>query len=283
MDYKTSLVLEGGGLRGAYTAGCLSWLLDNGLEFDNAYGISTGAIHLCSYLLKSKNYLRIISTQYINDKSSIGAKSFLRCGRIVDYDYMFNTLFMETVQFPFSRLKDIKSSAYIGLYELEKGGTEYHRIQDICLKELQASTTLPLIGQVMEIDENRHILDGGITEMIPIKQAIKDGCKKHLIIATKPIDYVRKPSKKFIVDLMKLVYPKWPSVADDYKVRDKNYVDQISRIKKVIDEGDGLYMCPSRKTNVTRLGGSKEELEDLYELGYQDMEAQKEKIFALFK
>ena len=283
MDYKTSLVLEGGGLRGAYTAGCLSWLLDNNLEFDNAYGISTGAIHLCSYLLKSKNFLRIISTQYINDKSSIGASAVLRCGRIVDYDYLFNTLFINTVQFPFSRLKDIKANGYIGLYELEKGGTEYHPIQEICLKELQASTTLPIIGKVMEINKDRHVLDGGITEMLPIKQALKDGCKKHLVIATKPIDFVRKPSKKFVVDLMKLVYPKWPSVSEDYSIRDKNYIDQISRIKDVIDRGDGLYICPSRKTNVTRLNGSREDLEDLYELGYNDMEAQKEKIFALFK
>ena len=47
---KTGLVLEGGGMRGAYTAGALSWLIDQGIEFDASYGISTGAVHLTNFL-----------------------------------------------------------------------------------------------------------------------------------------------------------------------------------------------------------------------------------------
>ena len=51
---KTGLVLEGGGMRGAYTAGVLSWLIDQGIEMDYGVGISAGAMNLCSYAMKNK-------------------------------------------------------------------------------------------------------------------------------------------------------------------------------------------------------------------------------------
>jgi len=79
MKKKTALVLEGGGLRGAYTAGALSWLIDNGIVFDNAYGISTGAVYLSTYLLGSKENLKYFSTDGITDKRIIGLKPLLRC------------------------------------------------------------------------------------------------------------------------------------------------------------------------------------------------------------
>ena len=79
---KTALVLEGGGMRGAYTAGALAWLVDNNIEFDNAYGISTGAVHLINYLMKSKDNLYHFSIEGIRDSRLIGLKSLLRCGRV---------------------------------------------------------------------------------------------------------------------------------------------------------------------------------------------------------
>ena len=66
---KTGLVLEGGGLRGAYTAGALSWLLKEGIEFDYNVGISAGAQHLTSYLTKDIKYIKDIAV-------TIGAKEF---------------------------------------------------------------------------------------------------------------------------------------------------------------------------------------------------------------
>ena len=270
-------------MRGAYTAGALSWLIDNNIKFDNAYGISTGAIHLCSFLLKNKKFLQDISTKYINHKKSIGIRALLKCKRIVDYDYLFDELLIKRVGFNFDELKKIKCNAYVGLYELEKGRCEYTKVQDLDKKLLQATTTLPLIGEVMEINNNRHVLDGGITEMIPINQAILDGCEKHLIITTKPAGYVRKPSKKIVVELMRKVYKDYPSVALDYAVRDRNYILQVDKISALSKEGSAVYIFPSQKSKVSRIKGKTKDLIKLYYLGYSDMENQKDKIIALFK
>ena len=80
-EHRTALVLEGGGLRGAYTAGALSWLVDNGISFDNAYGISTGAVYLLTYMKGSVDELRDFSVDYIRDRNVIGALALLRSGK----------------------------------------------------------------------------------------------------------------------------------------------------------------------------------------------------------
>ena len=258
---KTALVLEGGGLRGAYTAGALSWLLDNNIFFDNAYGISTGAVHLCNYLSESKERLYDFSVDGIVDKRIIGIRPFLRCGRIVDYDFLFDHIIKEEKQFDINDLRDCKTDAFIGLYELNEGKTRYYSIREISLNELKASTSLPIIGKVVK-ENGREILDGGITDMIPIEQAVADGCNRNLII---------------------IAYPQCKKIAEDYKIRHPNYAKQIDLIRKLEENNEAVYCYPSRNSNVTRMGGSREELSELFDLGYQDMEDRKEQILKLLE
>ncbi|MBQ6126986.1 MAG: patatin family protein [Erysipelotrichaceae bacterium] len=279
---KTSLVLEGGGLRGAYTAGALTWLIDQGIEFDHAYGISTGAVWLANYLMKSKQNLYDYSVEGITDKRIIGLKPLLRCGRIVDYDFLFDRIMVEERGFDIAPLKKCRTKAYVGLYDLGIGKTEYHPIQEMSLKQLEASTSLPIIGKIIK-ENGKELLDGGITDMIPIVQSVEDGCNRNLIITTKPGDFKRKPAKAAIVQLMKMTYPQCLNISEDYRIRHLNYQKQISLIKDLVDKKEAVYVFPSRSSKVTRLGGSKEELDELFELGKSDMEARKEEIFALLK
>lgn len=267
-------------MRGAYTAGALSWLIDQGIEFDGNYAISTGAIHLTSFLLKDKDFLFNSSTDYLTDKNAIGIKAVLKDGHIVSYDYLLK-LFKEK-GLDITRLKDYKNIAEVGLYDLKQGKTLFVDIQNMNMDMLKASCSLPILGKITKID-NHEYLDGGITKMIPIEKAVDDGMEKYLVIATKPIDYIRKPASKIVRLLMKIVYRKCPQIEKDYKVRHLNYQSQINLIKQLVEKKDAIYICPSKKTNVTRLGGSKEELSFLYELGRSDMEDNKEKIFELLK
>lgn len=279
---KTSLVLEGGGLRGAYTAGALSWLIDQGIEFDHAYGISTGAVWLANYLMKSKENLYDYSVEGITDKRIIGLKALLRCGRIVDYDFLFDHIMIEEKGFDIAPLKKCKTKAYVGLYDLGIGKTEYHPIQEMNIQQLKASTSLPIIGKIV-IDGGKELLDGGITDMIPISRSIEDGCNRNLIITTKPGDFERKPAKGAVVQLMKMTYPQCLNISEDYRIRHLNYQKQISLIKELVEKKEAVYVYPSRSSNVTRLGGRKEDLDELFALGRSDMEARKEEIFTLLK
>lgn len=277
---KCALVLEGGGLRGAYTAGALTWFIDNNIEFDYSYGISTGAIYLCNYLMKSKENLLYFSTDGIADKRYMYLPAILRSGKIVDYDYLFNHIMEEENHYDLSPLKDCKSNAYYGLYDLQLGKTVYYPIQEININLLKASTTLPILGKIVK-ENGRELFDGGITDMIPIERAIEDGCNKFVVIATKPQTYRRKPSKKFIVNLMRKTYSKYPKLYQDYEIRHINYEKQINLIKSLCDKKQAIYCCPSKESKVTRLDGSKEELKNLFDMGYQDMEDRKQELFSI--
>ncbi|MBR5341219.1 MAG: patatin family protein [Erysipelotrichaceae bacterium] len=277
---RTSLVLEGGGMRGAYTAGALSWLIDNGVEFDRSYGISTGAVYLCNFLMKAKDKLFDFSVNGIVDKRILWWRAFLRCGKIVDYDYLFDQILTVEKKFDISPLKKCKREGFIGIYDLSIGKTEYHSTKEIDMKELQASTALPILGKSVKYN-GKELMDGGITDMIPVTKAVEDGCNRHLIITTKPGNYVRKPAKKVIVELMRLTYPQCANISKDYEIRHLNYQKQIDLIKDLEEKKEAVYVYPSRSSKVTRLGGTSEELTELYNLGYSDMEENRERIFEL--
>lgn len=280
MVKKLALVLEGGGMRGAYTAGCLSWLLDEGIEFTNAYGISSGAFHLASFLMKNKDYLYDMSTSYIADKAVVGLRSLLRCGRIVDYDYMFSKIVEGKMHFDIRNVQS-NTAGYVGIYSLNKGYTEYMSITKMDNTILKAAASLPIIGKKVPYGDD-FLLDGGITEMIPIHPAIKDHCDKFLVITTKPHDYVRKPAKELIVRLMGLFYPQNDhQIAKDYRIRHQNYNQQIKEIEALVNKGDAFYRYPTVNIPVSRLRGDKEDLRKLYELGRSDMEKSRDAIYAL--
>ncbi len=283
MSKKISLVLEGGGMRGAYTAGCLSWLIDEGIEFDYAYGISTGAVHLTSYLFKNKDFLYEMSTEVIAEKSVQGLPALLREGSFVAYNRMFNYYLKGKMGFD---IKDVigktKTKAKYGVYCLNENKTIYLDLKDMNMTLLKACCSLPIIGKVVKY-EDKEYLDGGITKMIPIEEAINDGCSDHLIITTKPIDYVRKQAHPFVVKLMSWVYKKCPQISIDYANRHLNYNKQIALIKELEESGHALYRYPTKESKVSRLGGDKEELRKLYELGRSDMENSRKQIYNLIK
>ncbi len=281
---KTALVLEGGGMRGAYTAGCLAWLVDHEISFDSAYGISTGAVHLGSFLEGNIDFLYDLSTNHIADKKLIGLSPLLREHHYVGYDYLFEHILPVVKHYDLKKARTNKTNAKFGVYDMTKGETFFLSFKDLDdrLLLLKGACTLPIIGKPVTY-EAKDYLDGGITKMIPIEESLKDENDLHLIITTKPYDYVRKAAKKMIVDLMKHVYPSCPQISKDYAMRHLNYNRQLELARKLEKEKKAVYMCPSEHINVKRLTGDKPNLRRLYELGYQDMEKRKDELFAYFK
>lgn len=277
---KVSLVLEGGGMRGSYTAGALAWLIDNKIEFDYQVGISAGAVHVYSYLLKSKDFLYDIGIKYMSDKRNVGFTPLLRERRYVGYDYMFDDLLPKKLKFDITPLKGKNINAEIGLYDLNQCKTIFFSTDELDddLRMIKAACTLPIAGRIVDFNGYRF-LDGGISVMIPIERSIEKGNDKHLIIITKPEGYVRKPTSGFMQNLMKFNYPKYPKMIEHYTHRHESYNRQMELIEELTKEGSGLMIRPSETIPVKRFSGDPENLEKLFQLGYQDMENQKEAIF----
>lgn len=279
------LVLEGGGMRGAYTAGALVWLIENNIMFNYGVGISSGAMHICSYYKKDIKLLEEISCKYMADKRNVGIIPLLKERRYVGYDYMFDHLLKDVLKYEVASLRNDNSHEIeFGLFDCVDGDTYFfnQKILDDDLRFLKAACTLPIAGRVVNFNGHKY-LDGGIKIMIPIERSIAKGNKKHFVITTKPEGYVRKPAGKPMLEFMRMNYLKYPKVYDNYSVRADNYNKQMNLIYDLVDKGEALLIRPSKTIPVKRFSGDPENLKKLYELGYSDMENRKAEIFAFIK
>ena len=124
---KTGLVLEGGGMRGAYTAGVLTWLIDQGIEFDYGVGISAGAMNLCSFAMRNKQYLYDVGVIYMPDKRNVGLNPLFKERHYVGYDFMFDRLLKDTIHYKLDALRKSPMEIEIGLFNLNTSKVEWVR------------------------------------------------------------------------------------------------------------------------------------------------------------
>lgn len=281
---RIGLVLEGGGVRGAYTAGCLAWLYDNNIHFDYSVGISSGAVYLSCYLMGQPEIAKNMSTQYACDPNMTGFGAMRHCGYFVDYEMIFTKYLRGVEHMSCQPLIDEKPDMEVGAYDLDMGKTVWFRPEEMDpdLVLLRGTCALPVASAIVEFN-GRKLLDGGITKMIPIERALEKGCTKVMVITTKPADFVRKPASKFIRFLMKRIYKDYPQVEKDYQVRHINYYKQINLIKDMVSKQTAILMYPSETVKVNRFKGDHEKTLKLYNIGYQDMENRKDEILAFMK
>lgn len=276
---KVSLVLEGGGMRGAYTAGVLTYLLEKDITFDYGVGISAGAMNLCSYWMKNKQYLYDVAVKYMPDKKNVGTYPLFHEGNYVGYKYMFDYLLKDVVQYDLQQLNKTTSNIEIGMYNMESGENEWISKKDLTLPILKAACTLPIAGSPVIIN-NHHYMDGGIITMIPIGHSINySGCDKHFVIITKDHDYVRNPEPSFEYGASKLLYGKnYAKLASHFKVRHQCYYQEMDLIKSMVKNKTAYLMQPSSKIAVSRFKGDPVGLKNCFQLGYDDTKQQFEKI-----
>lgn len=280
---KIGLVLEGGGMRGAYTAGVLDWLLENELYFDYVSGISSGAIYAAMYMLKKRDTLKKSAINVAADKRNVGWAAIKAEKTIVGYEFLYNEITTQ-LDFPLEEMKNIDGEIEIGVYDMEEEATVWINKDEISKhpRFILAACVLPIFGKQVKI-EGKHYMDGGITTMIPIEQSIKAGCTKHMVVTTKSMDYVRKEQNFFQKHLLRFVYRKFPKLISDFESRKTVYYEERDRIESLVESGDGLYMFPTQELGVSRFGGDAERFEQLFNIAREDCEKRKDEIIAFYK
>lgn len=279
---KIGLVLEGGGMRGAYTAGCLSWLLENDYKFDVVVGISSGALYGSMFAMGVSNTLRIASTEKAAHwrNSGLGALLFER--QVVGYDYMFDSI-VNDVDYPIDKIKDVETDFYAGVYDLEAQETVWIGKDELDpeAKFIKAACTLPVMGRSVVIDGKKY-MDGGITTMIPVAKSMELGCEAHVVISTKSSTFVRKPQKRLTYRLMRFLYRKYPRLIASFEARTEKYYEERALIEILEKEKKAINLFPSQELGVDRFGGSLPQYEALFALAYKDCEARKDEIDAIY-
>lgn len=269
--YQAGLVLEGGGLKGAYTTGVLDFFLEKGIAFSRVYGVSAGAVHMMSYLSKQKKRSINISTKYAGDKRYCSVESLIRTGDIFNVEMCYSLIPRKYEPFDNQTYMSYPGKAYAVVTNIETGKPEYLRVKDgfADLKKVQASASLPVVSRNVEI-EGKLYLDGGISDAIPIQKSILDGNQKNIVILTKEVGYVRKPSSQ--LGLIKMRYRKYPKVYELMKNRHVAYNETMEFLRKQQQNGQAFVIQPKKPSDVGRLEKDPKKIEALYMEGYQDAE-----------
>lgn len=266
---KAGLVVEGGGMRGVYSSGVLDFFIEKDLFFENNYGVSAGACHLCSYLAKQYKRAFRVNVDYLNDKRYCSVRSLLKTGNLFGAEMLYDIIPNELDLFDYDTYNKNESNFYVVITDINTGKPEYVKIGDLKkdIIYVRASSSLPLLAQNVKINDKEY-LDGGISDSIPIKKSIADGNKKNVVILTRDSTY--RKGKNSLMPIIKLKYKKYPnfvkSMADRYIV----YNEILDFIKELEDNGDVFVIRPKKPVNIGRTEKNREKLEALYNDGYND-------------
>ncbi len=269
MMYQAGLVLEGGGMKGVYTAGVLDFFLDKDLEFSGVYGVSAGACSMCSFLSKQRGRAYDVTVDYLETRKYCSVESLLTTGDLFHVDTCYHLVPEYLYPYDYDTFNAYKGKAYSVVTNIETGKPEYLRVRDMKkdIDMIRASASLPLVSRNVKIGGKLY-LDGGISDAIPLQKSVLDGNRKNIVVMTKETGFVRKPSEH--LELIKLRYLKYPKVYELMANRHINYNENTAYVERMAEDGKAFVIRPKKQSNVGRIEKDKKKLQALYQEGYED-------------
>lgn len=261
------LVLEGGAMRGMFTAGVLDVFLDNGITFDCIAGVSAGALFGVNLLSEQRGRALRYNKKYNSDKDYMGIRPLLREGNFFSTEYAYDRVPRKLDPFDDEKYKASGIPFYAVVTNVESGQPEYIQIHSIFeqMDTLRASGSMPLVSKPVLINGKRY-LDGGISDSIPFEWLAKQGCERIVVILTRSLDYRKKPMSRAI----KLYGLKYPKIAEKMLSRHEQYNRSVEKLRKWEQEGRAFVIRPSRTPEISRIEKDPDKLQSVYDLGISD-------------
>ena len=265
---RSGLVLEGGGMRGAFTIGVLDNFMDRGITFPYVIGVSAGACNALSFMSNQRGRAKAANIDLMKERDYVGIKYLFTQGNIMDFNLLFHIFPEEIYPYDYDtlarskgRFEMVTTSCITGeaCYFEEK--YDHKRIIDI----VKASSSLPFVCPIAYVD-GVPMLDGGISDSIPIKRAMSQGFNNNVLVLTRNRGY-RKPDKPSRVPFM--FYRKYPAVKEAIRERNMMYNRTLEFVERLEEEGTLLVIRPERPVQVGRTERDSGKLLDLYNEGYE--------------
>jgi predicted patatin/cPLA2 family phospholipase len=265
---KIGLVLEGGAMRGMYTAGVLDVFLENKIKVDGIIGVSAGVLFGVNYLSKQKGRVIRYNKKYSKDKRYMGLHSLVKTGNIINKDFAYYEVPTKLDVFDQKTYSESNIPFYATVTNVETGEAEYIKVDDVFLQMelLRATSAMPIVSRIVEIDGKKY-LDGAIADSIPIDKMKELGYDKIIVVLTKPKGYKKKKRGNA---LTKLFYRKYPMFARTMQNRYRNYNQTIDKISDMESQKEIFVIRPSREVKMSRIEKNPDKLQEMYDLGIKD-------------
>ncbi|MCR5108143.1 MAG: patatin family protein [Lachnospiraceae bacterium] len=266
------LVLEGGAMRGIFTAGVMDYLMERDVYFDGIAGVSAGACFGCNY--KSHQIGRTIRYNkiYAKDKRYCSVSSFIKTGDLYGAKFCYHVLPFELDVFDREAYLSNPAKFYVTATDIKTGEPVYKRLDNMDRTDLEwirASSSMPLVSNIVHL-EGMSLLDGGITDSIPLRFMQKKGYDKNVVVLTKPEDYVKKenPAMPYI----RMKYKKYPEFVRAMQERHIMYNKQKEYINREEDEGRAFVIAPPGPLPLGHICHDPDRMQQAYDIGYRRAE-----------
>ena len=268
---KTALVLEGGAMRGMYSAAVLDVLMDEGIKVDAIYATSAGVLFGVNYISGQRGRAIRYNKRFSRDKRYMGIYSLVTSGNIINKDFAF-------YEVPFT-LDVFDDEAYMNsdvkmvatVTNVHSGGVEYIEVKSVLkqMEVLRAASAMPFVSQMVELDGQLY-LDGGLSDSIPLKKCQADGYERIIVVETRPKGYRKSKSSSLPA---KLFYSKYPNLVETINNRYLAYNDILQEIDDLDARGEIVLVQPSKELHLGRIESDPERLQEMYDLGIGDAKA----------
>ncbi|WP_073030996.1 patatin-like phospholipase family protein [Desulfosporosinus lacus] len=274
---NVGLVLEGGGMRGLYTCGVLEYFMENDLYFNYVIGVSAGACNAVSYISRQQRRNEKVIIGFVKDWRYMSLRNLILSKSYFGMNFIFDEIPNKHVLFDFETFYNSPGVFLVGATDCRSGQPMYLNKNDLGeqFQALRASASLPMLSPIINY-KGHELLDGGISDSIPIKKSIKDGNTKNIIVLTRNKGYKKSPGK--FNTLLKLKYRNYPQLIETMLNRYKNYNETLDYIDHLEKEGKAVVIRPTKELEVGRLEKDPQKLHRLLQQGYEDTKRSYERI-----
>ena len=269
---KTALIMEGGAMRGMFTCGVIDVLMEQGIGFDGAAGISAGAVFGCNF--KSRQIGRPIryNKKYCADWRYCSLRSLLTTGDLYGADFCYRELPDELDVFDRTAFRENPMEFYAGATDIGSGECLFRDCMDGSDEDMawfRASASMPLVSRPVRM-EGRLLLDGGITCAVPYRYMEELGYDRNVIVLTQPKGYRKQPASGMA--LIRLLCRRYPKLVEAMEHRHEMYNRQMEEIDQREQSGQAVVIRPPEALNIGHTEKDPEELERVYQIGRAEAE-----------
>ena len=265
---KKGLVLEGGGIRGVFSAGVMDVLMEEGIEFDGAIGVSAGAAFGCNY--KSRQPRRAIryNLKYAKDPRYSSVRSLLKTGDLFNAQFCYHDIPEKLYPFDWEAFRQNPMQFYLVCTDVETGKPVYHLCDNDSdwqmLEWFRASGSMPLVSRIVEIGSQK-LLDGGISDSIPLRFMENKGYERNVVILTRPAGYVKEPAHMMRV-ISRVLQP-YPEAVKAMENRHNVYNETLAYIRQREAGKYAFVIRPETDLDVGRVEHDRFKIREAYKAG----------------
>lgn len=268
---KIGLVLEGGAMRGMFTAGVLDTFLAAGVKADEVVGVSAGALFGVNYLSGQTGRAVRYNKRYNGDKNYMGLRPLLKEGNLFSTSYAYDLVPRKLDPFDDEAFQKSGVPFYAVVTDADTGEAEYMQVKSVFeqMDVLRASGSMPFVSRPVEW-EGRRYLDGGIADSIPFEWMAARGCDRLIVVLTREAGYRKTPMNGA---MLRLLGRKYPAIARRLAARHTDYNRALEELERWQAEGRAFVIRPSVKTPIRRIETDPDKLQQVYDLGLADGQA----------